>query len=165
MISSRCADTFDGQTLSTHRRGLQNDLESERLFGEQVFEVSINETAGVAAGSSIWWEWCIGQAREADLVIVLYDGHSGGTLMQQGGVGICSAEFIAAMAAAPQKVGVIDLEPLQPLTSRADARFKANLELARQFRTGAQRWGTTQHGAPNGLGWLARSGAPRQSRG
>jgi hypothetical protein len=169
MISSRCGDTFDGQTLSTHRRVLQKDLESEKLFGEQVFEVWINETAGPAPGLATWWEWCIAQARDADLVIVLYDGHSGGTLMQQGGVGICDAEFVAAMAAAPHKVRVIYLDPLQSPTTAADVRFKADLEVAKPFRmsaaTGAELRGAVRQSVLDGLRGLALLGSREAKRG
>jgi len=127
MISSRCRDAFAGKPLSAHRVALEQAIEAARIFGQKVFEVWINERAGPAPATLNWWEWCLGQARDCDLMVVLYNGCSGSALMQTGGVGICHAEFAAAMAVGPDKVRVIQLDPVATTRGSADQAFRDDL--------------------------------------
>jgi hypothetical protein len=138
MISSRCRDAFDGKSLSAHRVKLQQSIEAARIFGQQVFEVWINERAGPAPATATWWEWCLEQARDCDLMIVLFNGCSGHALMETGGVGICHAEFVAAMTEAPNKVRVIRLEPVPPPADGADRAFSDDLDGYKVFAVGAR---------------------------
>lgn len=163
MISSRCRDLFDGQPLSAHRATLQRSIEAARIFGQQVFDVWINERAGPAPATVSWWEWCLGQARDCDVMIVLYNGCSGHGLMEVGGVGVCHAEFATAMAAAPDKVRVIRLEPVSAPTDAPDDNFRDDLASYRVFsvsaKTAAELDAAVQQSVLDGLRDLALRGA------
>jgi len=137
MLSSRCNDPFAGKPLREVRIALQKAIEAARIFGQAVFEVWINERAGPAPATANWWEWCLTQARESDLLIVLYNGCAGGSLMQQSGVGICHAEFAAGMEVGPDKVRVVRLEPLPAAKSAPDLAFRDDLNRFRVFSAGA----------------------------
>ncbi|MFL6282381.1 MAG: DUF4062 domain-containing protein [Pyrinomonadaceae bacterium] len=112
MISSRCSDTIvlDGkeQKLSELRERLKKELESGTLFGQNTFQVWMNEHE--RAGGGVVWDTCMKKVREADIVLVLYNGHSG--WCESGGVGICHAELKTALSANPGKVRLIEL-PMQ----------------------------------------------------
>src|SRR5207248_1526723 len=60
MLSSRVTDPIElgGRvaTLSDVRRAIKAAIEAERLFGEQPFELWINEDAPAAEGSADSWE-------------------------------------------------------------------------------------------------------------
>jgi hypothetical protein len=81
MLSSRVTDPIElggkASTLSVVRRAIKAELEAEPLFGEQVFNVWINEDAPAAEGSVDAWEQCLRQVTEADVVLVLYNGNAG----------------------------------------------------------------------------------------
>jgi hypothetical protein len=75
-----------------------------------------------------WWERCLNEARRADVVIVVYNGESGGAIKGQP-MGICHAELEAALATQSQKVRVIRLLPLakppsNPLQRKCDEAFR-----------------------------------------
>jgi len=169
MISSRCKDAFAGKPLSTYRKNLQTAIEAARIFGQQVFEVWINERAGPAPATQSWWEWCLSQARDCDLMVVLYNGCSGATLMQTGGVGICHAEFAAAMMAGPDKVRVVRLEPITPPLASADQAFRDDLDRYRVFsvsaRTGPELEAAVLQSVLDGLRNLALLGMRETRRG
>jgi hypothetical protein len=134
MISSRCNDSvkLDGKsaTLSDLRKKLKQVIETTVLFGAVVFEVWINEDAPAAEGSNDAWEECLSQIRQADIVLVLYNGNSGWA-KQGGGIGICHAEFQTALASSSNRVRLIEL-PLQTLRKGA---FKLQDERFRKFVT------------------------------
>src|SRR5262249_5756525 len=98
MISSRCETEiqFDRklQKLTEVRRALKKQLEGYRLPKQKkaVFECWINEDGPAGAGTQNWWDHCIKQAKDADLVLVLYTGASGGGLSDSD-MGICHAEL------------------------------------------------------------------------
>lgn len=169
MISSRCRDLFAGEALSAHRAALQKAIEGARIFGQRVFEVWINERAGPAAGTQNWWQWCLQQAHDCDLVVVLYNGCSGSPLMQAGGVGICHAEFAEAMAQAPDKVRLVRLEPLHSATNAPDKAFSEDIARYRLFsvaaETGAELQGAVLQSVLDGLRDLALKGMRETRRG
>lgn len=169
MISSRCKDTFAGAPLSASRTRLQTAIENARIFGQRVFEVWINERAGPAPATQNWWHWCLEQARNCDLLIVLYNGCSGSSLMSSQGVGICHAEFAEAMASAPDKVRVVRLEPVQAVRAGSDRAFADDLARYRLFsvaaRTAAELDGAVQQSVLDGLRDLALKGARDTRRG
>src|SRR5438270_8003873 len=103
MISSRCTDVvaFGGKSvpMSELRIALKNAIQSEKLFGTQLFDVWINEDSPPDEGTADAWDACMEQVRSADLVIVLYNGNAGWT-RQRNGIGICHAELQTGLAGA-----------------------------------------------------------------
>lgn len=121
MISSRCNDSFpasDGPTtLTAIRRELKQEIEAERLFGDgPVFEVWINEDSPPQEGSADSWETCLRQVRDADVLLVLYNGNAGWA-KHGGDTGICHEELHTALSTVRAKVRLVELEPLAPLGS------------------------------------------------
>lgn len=169
MISSRCKDAFAGKPLSTYRVALQQAIETARIFGQAVFEVWINERAGPAPATQNWWAWCIGQARDCDLMVVLYNGCSGSALMQVGGVGICHAEFATAMSMGPDKVRVVQLDPITTLSGAADQAFRDDLARYRVFlataKNGTELEAAVLQSVLDGLRNLALLGTRETRRG
>lgn len=132
MISSRCSDKFPlsgGRKLSSIRKELQEAIEKVEIFGQRMFEVSINETT-VKDGSLPAWAHCMTQVDQSDIFIVLYNGNAGwlGT-GQQASIGICHAEYSWAQNTSPGKVYVVniledsDKGPRRP----ADKNFQKDL--------------------------------------
>lgn len=115
MISSRCEDkiTYKGsmQKLSVLRQDLKKELEAEKLFGEQAFDVWINEDAEAAAGSESSWTECEKQVNQADLVLVIYTGNAGWIKKgHDGDIGICHAELLTVMSKTPGKARCVLFE-------------------------------------------------------
>lgn len=144
MISSRCDDRFpaigEGQiTLTAIRRQLKHDIETAEIFGKAIFEVWINEDEPPEPGSQDSWDLCIEQAREADLLLVLYNGNAGWSL-NKGDIGICHAEMMTAFSESPGKVSVLSLlakdKQLRP-SAPQDLRFQAYVDQANLFRGSA----------------------------
>lgn len=123
MISSRCIDKIlldsEERELSDVRSLLKQELSNTHLFDSKLFEVWINEDAPPDEGSLDSWEHCMKQVREADIVLVLYNGNSGWA-KENGDIGICHAELQTALSTAPAKVRLIKLEPLQDQRTGAD---------------------------------------------
>lgn len=136
MISSRCnatkLSTEDGDevTLSDVRRKWKSVIEAETFLGRKMVQVWINE-AEVAEQGSTAWEECIEQATKSDIFIAIYDGSAGWQDKQNKGIGICHAEFDAAISQAPEKVRVIRLANAKispgPDSLFSDALTKANV--------------------------------------
>src|SRR6266446_7693822 len=88
-----------------------------------------------------WWDHCKKQARDADLVIVLYTGASGGGLAGSD-MGICHAELEEALNVAADRVRVIKLpsapDDPDPLQKKRDAAFRAYFDSLGHFRTSAK---------------------------
>ena len=117
MISSRCKARipFEGKLvwLSDLRERLKKEIESLAFWpGQQgLFDCWINE---VSSGSDdTWWERSLNESRGADIVIVLYNGQSGGAI-KDGPLGICHAELDAVLTDS-RKVRVINVLPLADL--------------------------------------------------
>ena len=123
MISSQCNRKFPaaGRTLTEIRRELRDRIEGVTLLGEQIFEVWINEDAPAAGLEQNSWEKCLGQVRQADVLIVLDAGHAGWAL-RDGEVGICHAELMTGFNSAPGKVRIVPLQGTEPLGDENAAR-------------------------------------------
>jgi len=147
MISSPC-ETFiefgkKQQKLTEVRRALKKQLEGFRLPNQQqpIFDCWINEDGTSGVGGSNWWDHCKKQARDADIVIVLYTGGSGGGLTGSD-MGICHAELEEARNVAADRVRVIKLptapDDPDPLQKKRDAAFRAYFKSLGSFRTSAK---------------------------
>jgi hypothetical protein len=142
MISSRCNDRFpassgtDSRTLSEIRGQLKREIEADKLLGKEAFEVWINEDEPSEPGNKDSWDHCIEQAREADLLFVLYNGNAGWSLAS-GDIGICHAELMTAFSESPGKVSVVSLldsvKKLRPAGPQNE-RFQGYLDQANLFR-------------------------------
>lgn len=142
MISSRCNDLFPlgggigSRSLSEIRGLLKKAIEAEKLFGKEIFEVWINEDEPPEPGTIDSWDLCVEKAREADLLLVLYNGNAGWA-SSSGDVGICHAEFMTAFSESSGKVSIVsmlDSNPkLRPSEAR-DQRFQDYVERANLFR-------------------------------
>jgi hypothetical protein len=121
MISSRCSDpiVFAGreQKLSEVRGRLKEDLEAATLFGQKMFQVWMNEDERASGGGV--WDTCMRRVREADVVLVLYNGQGG--WCEREGVGICHAELETALSTNPDKVRLIRL-PMQKAGTGEEGR-------------------------------------------
>lgn len=103
MISSRNSAEFDGKSLTEIRKELKKIIESEKIFGEPIFRVWINEHESPQSFNETIWNKCLDEARKADIILVLYNGESG-WVKPGGSIGICHAEVIEAVETARGKV-------------------------------------------------------------
>ena len=133
MISSRCKTEIEfnnkPQKLTDVRRDLKKQLLDFRLPNQKqsLFECWINEDATAGPGGRSWWDHCIKQAKDADLVIVLFTGCAGDGL-HGSDMGICHAELEAAMGVAADRVRAIKLptapDASDPLQKKRDDAFR-----------------------------------------
>ena len=151
MISSRCKATipYKGKPvqLSELRKLLKGEIKSLTLWTgqETLFDCWINEDSSGAPMNETWWERCLDEGRRADVVIVLYNGESGGSIKGEP-MGICHAELLAALATQSEKVRGIRLPladlPRNPLERKCDEAFReyvGNLDFfGAQARTGEE---------------------------
>src|SRR5438552_3733273 len=100
MLSSRVLDRimFKGklQELSVLRGAIKAQLESLKIGDISFFKVWTHEDDPFQPGDADSWEKCMQKARDADLVIVLYNGGSGWAMDSaqfRGRIGICYAEM------------------------------------------------------------------------
>lgn len=143
MISSRCTDPIlfkdNEATLSDVRKELKKKIEAKKLLGRSLFEVWINEDAPPEEGSKDSWDICMNQVKDADIVIILYNGNAGWTA-HPGGIGICHGEMQKALNTAPAKTFLIQLDPLQRLRNnefqKVDERFRKYVNEQSRFRGG-----------------------------
>lgn len=157
MISSRSMShvTFEKEeealTLESLRRDLKSRIESVELFGKQIFEVWIHEDATAEDASLDAWDESLQQIRQADIVLVLFNGEAGWTV-PKGTQGICHDEMAAAIDKAPGKVRVVEL-PLAALprgaaARRRDQRFRDYVERQARWRvlaaSRAKSWDAAQ---------------------
>ncbi len=144
MISSRNLDQFPldevTSNLTTIRQRLTEELESEKLFDQQLFDVWINEDAPALDALGDSWAKCMEEVRKADIVLVLYNGNSGWA-KAGGDIGICHAEFLTALTSAPAKIRLIELDPLATIRTgnegQRDQRFRDYVTLQNRFRAKA----------------------------
>ena len=142
MISSRCKAKipFEGKSVSLTdlRDRLKKEIEELAFWpGQQsLFDCWINE---VSSGSdNTWWERSLNESRGADIVIVLYNGQSGGAI-KDGPIGICHAELDAVLTDS-RKVRVIQL-PLADLPK--DKAQRGRDEDFRAYFDGLARFNAT----------------------
>ena len=134
MISSRCQATIQYQgksvPLSELRQLLKKDIEALKLWPGQntLCDCWINEDSAGSELNETWWERCLKESRQADIVIVLYNGESGGSIKQEP-MGICHAELEAVLTTQSNKVRGIPLPladlPKDKLQRKCDEAFRA----------------------------------------
>ena len=140
MISSRCNDRFPAEggrgskTLSEIRKQLKAEIEAEKIFGKEAFEVWINEDEPAEPATQGSWELCISKVREADLVLVLYNGDAGWSV-SPGHNGICHAEMMTAYSESPGKLALISLMDKKAIRAGLEhQRFQDEVERLNLFR-------------------------------
>jgi len=132
MISSRCKARilYNNKSvwLTEVRKELEDQIRSMVLWeGQQpLFDCWINETSSGADIRETWWDESIKRSKEADIVIVFYNGEAGGGI-KNGPMGICEAELDAVLTDS-RKVRIISL-PLAELP-----KDKAQLARDQAFR-------------------------------
>ena len=150
MISSRCKAqiSYNGKSvwLTEVRKEIEKQINSLVLWKgqEELFECWINETSTSANLSQTWWDESIQQSKDADIVIVFYNGEAGGGI-KNGPIGICEAELDAVLTDS-KKVRVITLPLTDPSTDstqlardRSYQAFIQNLDLFRpEVKTGEE---------------------------
>jgi hypothetical protein len=143
MISSRCKDRFPlgdkkNPELSTIREELKEEIEGQELFGDQAFEVWINEKAPPNGGTWDSWDTCMNAVKDCDILIALYNGNAGWA-SEAGEIGICHDELSTGYSAAPGKVRLIALGEI-PLDGSAagkrNQRFQEYVASQTPFRGG-----------------------------
>ena len=134
MISSRCKATipYKGKPvlLSELRKQLKKDIKALVLWPGQdtLCDCWINEDSAGSELNETWWERCLRESRQADIVIVLYNGESGGSIKKEP-MGICHAELEAVLTTQSKKVRGIPLPladfPKDKLQRKCDEAFRA----------------------------------------
>ena len=109
MISSRNNSNFDNKSLTEIRKKLKKLIEKEKLFDKELFKVWINEEEDPQSFSETIWKKCLREARQADIVISLYNGQAG-WLKDNDTIGICHDELREALDAGSGKVWCIQLD-------------------------------------------------------
>ena len=172
MISSRNADLIDYKgkkaPLSRVRTDIKKAIVDARIFGQQPFDVWINEDAVISADGSATTK-CLDQAREADLLVVLYNGEAGWSTND--GVGICHAEMEVAINQSASKVFIVEL-PLSPLgkaPKASDLNFRTYVGRLRRWRqkasNGEEAIDLVEQAVVQGFAEMARRGAQHALKG
>lgn len=125
MISSRNNAEFNHRALTQIRQELKEIIENEKVFGDKLFEVWINELESTQSFEESIWNKCLSEARRADIVLVLYNGQAG-WIRPKDSVGICHDEVREAVDSAPGKVFAIDIREGTSLTTPSEKEQKAN---------------------------------------
>lgn len=113
MISSRCNTKIKSQDgtdviLSTVRGDLKKLIEKEKLFGNSIFDVWINEDAPDVNDLESSWDSCLTRVEESDILVALYTGEAGWS-KNDGDIGICHAELATAINKHPGKSFIINV--------------------------------------------------------
>lgn len=149
MISSQCKQVFPDETststLSDIRKELKQDIGAIEIFGKPLFFVWINEETISQPLSEDSWSVCINEAKECDIFISLYNGHAG-FQKENGDVGICEAELMAAFSDSPGKVRIIEVgntaderkKPVNAVVEELDKRFYNDISKLGPFWSTAQ---------------------------
>lgn len=136
MISSRCKTRIRYNDklvwLTDVREVLQKEINALVFWEDQqpLFDCWINETSSGADINETWWDESIKRSKEADIVIVFYNGEAGGGI-KNGPMGICEAELDAVLTDS-KKVRVI------PLPAAVPSRDKAQLARDQSFQSFVQ---------------------------
>jgi len=143
MISSRCEDPIrlHGETkkYTDLRREIKEAVEAEELFGEQLFEVWINEEGLPQPGSKNATEGCLQKVDKADILIALYNGDAGWAETKEDN-GICHEELARALSTEPAKARLIQVKTgatkrkPDPDGAARNQRFAEYIERTRLFR-------------------------------
>lgn len=143
MISSRCRDEFpvgSGNSLSDVRRRLKSLIETDPIFqafGENIFDVWINESEPPQGSDWNSTDVCLNAVRMCDVLLCLSNDNAGWAA-ENSSIGICHAELLAGLRQAPSKVKLIRLDGEWPEDdNRQQSRnlqFKEFLEERKLFR-------------------------------
>lgn len=125
MISSRNNAEFDHIPLTQIRQELKEMIEDQQVFGENLFEVWINELEATQSFEESIWNKCLSEARRADIVLVLYNAQSGWARPKDS-IGICHDEVREAVDSAPGKVFAIDIREGTSQITLSQKEQKAN---------------------------------------
>lgn len=155
MISSRNSTIFDQKQLSETRINLKKMIENENLFGKKMFKVWINEDEPPQSFDETIWDKCLKQVREADIVIVLYNGEAG-WLRENDTIGICHGEVLEAVNVARGKVWGLTLnstekESYSAKEDKANARFKKFIEEQQLFSKSVNSVNSLENAVKNTL--------------
>jgi hypothetical protein len=113
-----------GDTLTDIRKYLQEELELSEILGNSIFDIRINED--FAADTSVdSYNKCLEEAKESDFCLVLYNG-AAGWAPKGVELGICHAEFDAALNVSTKKVAVIDISSFFDLSKVKGDEAKRN---------------------------------------
>lgn len=176
MLSSRASDKimFEGkvQELSVLRLAIKAQLESVKISDVSFFKVWIHEDDAFQPGDADSWEKCMERARDADLVIVLYNGACGWAMDRnefRTRIGICHAEMHEALTRAPAKVWAVMLPAIKAKKNSPDADFQDYFQrqniLGEKVTTGDEALMAVQKTALAALLSLARRGVGESARG
>jgi hypothetical protein len=176
MLSSRSSDKvmFEGklQGMSVLRRAIKLRMESLKIDDVSFFKVWIHEDDPFQPGDADSWERCMEKARQADVVIVLYNGACGWAMDRdefRTRIGICHAEMHEALTRAPSKVWAVMLPEIRAKKNSPDADFQAYFRrqniLGAQVTTGDEALAAVQKTALAALLSLARQGVGESARG
>lgn len=135
MISSQCEAEFAGQKLTEIRNKLKNLLEEQKILDKTIFKIWINEPAPAESAKQDWWDTCLKQVDDCDILIVLYNGHSGSP-MNNGGLGICHAEYNQGVSNSPGKVYLIQLSHNNENFTDGDKAFLSDIKKYKTFNGG-----------------------------
>ncbi|MFT6510833.1 MAG: hypothetical protein ACJAVO_000645 [Parvibaculaceae bacterium] len=143
MISSRCSDQFplgndQAQPLSQIRKDLKKLLEAEEILGRKIFEVWINEDAPPEPGNKDSLATCLEAVKNADILLVLYNGNAGWSVDQTGN-GICHDELMTGFSDAPGKVTAVSIfnpKHEDSPSSENDKKFQTYVDALNLFRGG-----------------------------
>lgn len=132
MVSSRCRDRVkfneENVEMGIVRKAIKQALEDIEPWGSKVFDVWIHEDESQSDASETTWDVCMRRARQADLVLVLYNGNSGWSGSQdlvRDYTGICHAEFSEAFNKCPEKVRTIQFQEIVKAKPESpDGRFQ-----------------------------------------
>lgn len=117
-ISSRNNDQLmingvKGDSLTEIRKFLKKEIEAALILGRPIFDVRINEDFA-ADTSENSYNKCLEEAKGSDFCIALYNG-AAGWAPKGVELGICHAEFDAAISVSTKKVAVIDISEFYDL--------------------------------------------------
>lgn len=116
MISSRCNDFFPANQTVTRfsdiRKSLKSEIEAMEIAGKKLFEAWINEETPPQGGTWDSWDVCIEAVKDCEILLAISNGNAGWG-NAAGDVGICHAELMTGLSAAPAKVRLIVLDDIR----------------------------------------------------
>lgn len=133
MISSKNKSKFDNKILTAIRKDLKKFIENTKIFGEKIFEITINEDLESQEASKDTWKVCMEMVDKCDIFLCLYNGESGWSV-DDGEIGICHDELRRAYNIDASKVFIVDIgivvetKSLDQKQIKRDQRFQKYVE-------------------------------------
>lgn len=135
MISSRITDQIivgnDKISFSDLRKEVLESFKGKAFLDAEIFNVNISEDFIVPADETSW-EKCLNEIRDSDIVLIFFTGHEGNKIEGQN-IGICRAEYKAALESNPSKIFIVDFRNLIIQDSRGNTlgdEIKKNSDFA-----------------------------------